>query len=160
MNSLVPNDSQEILDRLQQVSEEMDVELADLITEDANFEPVVGEWSIKDIVCHLRDAEQIWKQRVTRILEEDEPFLRAFNPDELATEHDYPSQDWNKAKEDYQYARQVNLDLFKSLEPAQWLKGGIHQERGHVTIRELIESLFTHTQEHLEQIRHARWLAK
>jgi hypothetical protein len=40
------------------------------------------------------------------------------------------------------------------------LKGAIHQERGHVTIRELAESLHTYTQTYLEQIRHDLWLAK
>src|SRR5437868_6025023 len=109
MEKLVPENSKELLLRLREISQELNAELMDLTDEDANFSPGEGEWSIKEVVCHLRDAEQIWYKRISRILQEDEPFLRAFNPDELATEHDYKSQNWVEVRTAFEQARTANL---------------------------------------------------
>jgi uncharacterized damage-inducible protein DinB len=150
----------ELLAKLAEVTEQILAEVRNLDNEDINFNQDVNDWTIKQIMAHLRDAERIWTERVSRILAEDEPFLRAFNPDELAEERDYQQQDWNEVLGGFEQARQNNLTVFQSLNSAQWLKGGIHQERGRISIQDIAAELVAHSEEHLEQIRHVCWLAK
>lgn len=151
---------QDILARLEEVSEELNTEVQELDDEDVNFNSDVDDWSVKQIMAHLRDAERIYGQRIKRILSEEEPFLQAFNPDELAEERKYQEEVWAEVRDTFQEARTANIELFRTLNPAQWLKGGIHQERGRITIRDIAQSLISHSEEHLEQIRHVSWLAK
>ena len=160
MDSLLPNNKTELLVSLREVTQELQTELNDTPPEEANFRPVQDEWSVKEIMCYLRDAEKIWNERLVRTIEEDEPYLQAFTPAELAHEDECKAADWEEVRVGFHTARLANLDILDRLEPAQWLKGAIHQERGHITITELAESLLTNTQTQLEQIKHTRWLAK
>jgi hypothetical protein len=160
MDKLVPENSQALISSLQEITEELSQEVSEVFEEDANFSPSETEWSVKEILCYLGDADRITTKRINVILNDDEPFLQAFNPDELAIEHDYKGTTWQEARSKFLEARQTNLQLLTSLEPILWLKGAIHQERGHVTIQELAESLQKYSQTYLEQIRHALWLAK
>jgi hypothetical protein len=160
MEKLVPENSKELLSSLQEITQELNDEIAEVFEEDANFCPSPNEWCVKEILCYLSDTDRITNKRINIILNDDEPFLQAFNPDELAIEHDYKGQNWDVARRNFLEARQANIKLLTSLQPIQWLKGAIHQERGHVTIQDLAESLNGYTRTYLEQIRHALWLAK
>lgn len=160
MDKLVPENSQALLSDLQEITAELNQEIEEVFEEDANFCPSETEWCVKEILCYLGDADHIMTKRINVILNEDEPFLQAFNPDELAVEHDYKGTTWQEARSRFLEARQKNITLLTNLEPLQWMKGAIHQERGHVTIQDLVESLKTYSQTYLEQIRHALWLAK
>ncbi len=160
MDTLVPGNNQELVTRLLGLNQEIGTEINDLFEEDANFQGAENEWGIKQIICHLRDAEQIYSERLRKMLGEDEPYLRAFNPDELAIENAYKEAKWEEVRKEYNAARQANLDILTALKPVQWLKGAIHQERGHITVHDIAEALVSHNENHLEQIRHVRWLAK
>ena len=160
MDKLVPENSKELLNSLQEITGDLTLEIQEVFEEDANFSPSETEWSVKEILCYLGDADRITTKRINVILNDDEPFLQAFNPDELAIEHDYKGTTWQEARSKFLEARQANLALLTSLQPIQWLKGAIHQERGHVTIEDLAETLQKYSQTYLEQIRHALWLAK
>lgn len=160
MDKLVTDNSKALLSDLQEITAELNQEIEEVFEEDANFSPSETEWSVKEILCYLGDADRITTKRIMLIMNEDEPFLQAFNPDELAKEHDYKGTNWQEARAGFLEARQKNLLLLTNLEPLQWLKGAIHQERGHVTIQDLAESLKMYSQTYLEQIRHALWLAK
>ena len=151
---------QDILTRLQELEQVVTAEVCELDNEEVNFNSDVKEWSVKQIIAHLRDAEQIYHERMQKILAEDEPFLRAFNPEELAEERNYQEENWEEVLKGFQANRARNLQLFQSLAPLQWQKAGIHQERGRITIHEIGESLVRHNEQHLEQIRHVSWLAK
>ena len=160
MEKLIPENSQALLSSLQEITQELNQEIAEVFEEDANFAPSATEWCVKEILCYLGDADRITTKRIVTIMNEDEPFLQAFNPDELAIEHDYKGTTWQEARSQFLEAREKNLVLLNSLEPIQWMKGAIHQERGHVTIQDLAESLKGYSQTYLEKIQHALWLAK
>lgn len=151
---------QDILAKLEEVSEQLSEEVRDLDNEDVSFNSDVDDWSVKQVVAHLRDAERIYAQRIKRILAEEEPFLQAFNPDELAEERKYQDEDWAEVRSAFEEARKANIEALHTLTPAQWLKGGIHQERGRINLRDIAQALVSHSEEHLEQIRHVSWLAK
>jgi len=140
MDKLVPENSKELISSLQEITGELTQEIEEVFEEDANFCPSETEWCVKEIICYLGDADRITTKRINIILNDDEPFLQAFNPDELAIEHDYKGTTWQEARTKFLEARQTNLQLLASLQPIQWLKGAIHQERGHVTIEDLAES--------------------
>ncbi len=144
---------QEVLTRLEEVTEQIVSEVSELDNGELNFNSDVDEWSVKQIVAHLLDAENIFHERIKKILAEEEPFLPT-------QEREPEDQDWETELTAFKAAREENLRMFRELEPDQWSKAGIHQERARITLRDIGELLITHNQEHLEQIRHVSWLAK
>jgi uncharacterized damage-inducible protein DinB len=160
IESLVPKNNQDLLLRLQEATKELTDELAAIPGDEAALVPVEGEWSVKEIVCHLRDAEKVWNDRLNRIVLEDEPFLQAFTPEELAAGQDYKDTKWEEARMAFETIRITNLDILQKLPQPDWLKGGVHEEHGHMNINDLAEALLGSTQTNLEKIRHVRWLAK
>ncbi len=160
MESLIPNNNQELLTNLQTVSKELIDEVTEIPAEEAALMPVAGEWSVLEIMCNLRDTEQIWNERLNQMIEDDEPFFEGLKPDELADHNDYKHANWEQARLSFETARNTNIEILQKLSPIDWLNGAIHQDRGHLTISQVAELLLTTTQSGLEQIRHVRWLAK
>ena len=46
----------------------------------------------------------------------------------------------------------MNLEMFARLTPDEWQRGGIHAERGRITVQSLARHVAGHDRNHLEQI--------
>jgi hypothetical protein len=139
--------------KLSELTQLLNREIEGLSPKLYEFKPAPQEWSVKEIICHMRDVDEIFHDRCVRMVEDDEPFLRSFNPDELAEEKGYSRQLWEEIRQEWDTNRERNLELFKGLGPLQWLKGAFHQERGHFNVLDVASALVRQTEEHLEQIR-------
>jgi uncharacterized damage-inducible protein DinB len=147
------------LKRLEELTAQLFGELEELSLKQIEFKPAPQEWSIKQVICHLRDVDRIFRERADKMLEEDEPFLRGFNPEELAEESGYSRSIWEEALTEFQKRRTENITFFRELRITQWLKRAIHQERGSIGMIDVIGSLITQSEMHLEQIRNNKKLA-
>jgi hypothetical protein len=61
-------------------------------------------WSILKIVCHLRDYQELFIERVRRMVEEDRPVLTAYDAaarEALVTQNRYAEQNLRAVFEDY-----------------------------------------------------------
>ena len=109
-------------------------------------------WSIIEIVCHLKDFNEIFLNRAKMMLNEDHPELPGYDHEQMAIDKDYQSQDLA-----YTYLELVNkrkefVDFFKSLDEDQWQRSGIHPERGHFTMLDALLQVGLHETDHIEQI--------
>lgn len=150
----------DIITGLEEVTAAMDTAVSHITVVEATFSPGLDEWDIRENIAHLRDLEEIFYARCQLVLSENEPGLRAFNQDELAQAHKYHDADWTEVLAAFQAARRQNLEFLGRLTPEQWERAGIHEETGHLTIREMAEHLLNHNRTHLEEIEHVSWLAK
>src|SRR4051794_18203618 len=55
--------------------------LAGLTEEEALFRPTPSDWSVKEVVCHICDAERIFAYRALRFARGDETPLPGFSQD-------------------------------------------------------------------------------
>jgi len=70
---------QEIPDVLRALPRQIE-ELVQGLSEDALcWRPSPHEWSIKEVCCHLRDFSEIGGERISHMLSEDDPLLRAYD---------------------------------------------------------------------------------
>ena len=53
----------------------------------------------------------------------------------------------------FRLLREANLKMFAQLTPEQWDRGGVHAERGKLTVRSLCRHMAAHDINHIEQIR-------
>ena len=132
-------------------------------------------WAPKEIVCHLRDVEELFLVRFQTILAvEDPPILtlsatpealarwgiggeigHPLDPDRWAEERQYSRSDGLEALQAFGRRRREVLRLLDGLEPGQWRRGGIHLARGRMELAEWVASLAGHDDNHLAQLRRA-----
>ena len=109
-------------------------------------------WSIIEIVCHLRDFDEIFYNRARMMLESEYPQLPAFDHEALAIERAYQAQTLADAYGALRASRQRFMAFFKSLTAADWERGGVHPERDNFTMTDAVMQVGLHDLDHLEQI--------
>lgn len=109
-------------------------------------------WTATEVVCHLRDFDGFFQERVRRMVAEDYPALAGYDHERLAVEHAYNSRDVHQVYGDLVASRRGFMELFRSLDEAQWQRSGIHPERGRFTLYDALLQVGQHDALHLEQI--------
>jgi hypothetical protein len=114
-------------------------------------------WSIAEVVCHLRDAEEIGLQRTTAMRDQDTPTIVGYDQELLARERDYRHADVHAALSAFSAFREKYIALLASLQPEEWDRAGEHTEVGCITIFSMAVHKSSHDAIHCAQI--ARQLA-
>lgn len=109
-------------------------------------------WTTLEIICHLRDFNDIFFARARMILEQDNPALPGYDHEAMVIERRYNQQDVTAIMADFKEKRAVFADFFRALEPEEWGRAGIHPERGPFTLTNAVMQAGLHDVEHLEQI--------
>jgi hypothetical protein len=115
-------------------------------------QPAPGRWSVAQILAHLADVELVIGYRVRTILGAPGSPLQAFDQDKWAQAMSYAKLDPRKSLERFSALRKANLDLLKSLSPAQWKYHGMHAERGEESIETIARLNAGHDLNHLKQV--------
>ncbi len=114
--------------------------------------PVSNEWSLTEILCHLRDTErEVNMPRLRMMLELDEPFIPARDTDSWAVERDYKNQDATQAMQGFTHARVQTVDLLRSLTD-EWKRKARHAIFGPTDLQELVKFMVEHDKLHIRQI--------
>ncbi|MBI3455288.1 MAG: DinB family protein [Candidatus Rokubacteria bacterium] len=117
--------------------------------------PDAKNWAAKEILCHLRDTEELYAVRAqTMLVMEDPTFLRA-DPDRWAAERQYLRNDAAEALAAFRVRRQESLDFFKKLSPADLQRSCTHPAYGRITIDQIVGLLAWHDDNHLDQLKRA-----
>jgi hypothetical protein len=107
-------------------------------------------WTCVEVVCHLRDFEEISLRRVRLILEQEQPSLPLFDVPGLAA--GYAGQELATVLAQRTALRAEILALLAGLPEAAWERVGVHPTLGAWTVREMGIKLAAHDVDHLEQI--------
>ena len=88
-----------------------------------------GGWGVVEIIPHLRDWEEIYLDRATRILNEDRPALPGFDDTLWSIERDYRGQDPYETFADFAALRGELVALLQAATPetmgARWHPRGV-----------------------------------
>ncbi len=114
-----------------------------------------GGWGVVENVCHLRDWEEVFLDRVRAVIERDDAELPAFDDELWAIEHDYRGDDPRRALATFQDHRRKVVRLLEELPQERWARRARHEVQGELTLRRLVEQMLRHDDEHLAQIREA-----
>lgn len=109
-------------------------------------------WSVIEVLCHLRDFDEIFHRRALKMLELDQPQLPAYDHEAMAIERDYQSQSVADAYGAFKKSRERFLEFFEELSAGQWTRGGVHPERGSFSMTDALMQVSAHDLDHLEQI--------
>ena len=116
--------------------------------------PFPDEWSLTEVVCHLRDTElEIHLPQIQTILTQEDPFLPAADNDAWAIERKYNKQDIAEALAGFISARLESLDLLKGLAEEQWLRKARHAIFGPSTLHDIVQFMVQHDVLHVRQFK-------
>jgi len=132
-------DKDRILWNMKSLPNELEDLLKDLDEETLRWRPIPHKWSIKEIMCHLRDMErEAYLARYRKMIAEDNPFLPNVDQDRLAAERDYINQDARDALDEFKWLRAETVKTLESAQPQAWSRPGTHEADGPMTIEQLV----------------------
>ena len=118
--------------------------------------PADGAWSAKEVVCHLRDAEEHLSGWMQMILAMQEPTLvESGTAARWAEDRQYHRQHAGAAWDAFGRRRDETLAMLRELAPAQWERGGRHARRERMTVNDLVSLIAWHDDNHLDQLARA-----
>jgi hypothetical protein len=112
----------------------------------------VDGWTALEILCHLRDFDEIFYRRAKSMIEQDNPTFKAYDHEAMVTERAYNAQDPNQVVASFRRHRAEFIAFFEGLSEEQWARSGTHPERGHFTMLDAVAQVATHDVNHLEQM--------
>jgi hypothetical protein len=132
-----------------------------LATQQWTRRPAEKEWSLTEILCHLRDVDsEVNLPRLEKITTEDAPFIAGMATDPWAEERDYFHQSGPEALALFIQNRSQITALLDQLDPAGWQRIARHAIFGPTTLEELIRFITTHDIVHMRQGYQTRLAAK
>ena len=132
-------DKDQLLSNLKSLPNELEDLLKDLDEETLRWRPIPNKWSVKEIMCHLRDMERLaYLARYRRILTEDNPLLLSVDQDKIAIETDYINQDAKAALEEFKRLRWETIQTLEGAPTDAWCRGGTHSTDGPMTVEQLV----------------------
>ena len=126
--------------------------IAGLTREQLNAFPVPGTWSIQQIVMHMMDSDLIASDRMKRVAAEDHPTLIGYNETAFGQKLFYDQLDPQLACEIFAKNRQMTTEILRRLPAESFARTGHHNERGEVTLTDLVETYADHLDHHLKFI--------
>ena len=145
--------STDLLDAFRAAPEMLSVLLAGCTAEEARGARGGDEdWSVVEVVCHLRDAEERALERMRAMRDEDDPFIPSYDQEQWARERNYQGQDLHEALNAYARIKRQHLAELEALPAEAWERTGRHQEQGTITITNQTLHMVAHDIMHAAQI--------
>jgi hypothetical protein len=158
------------LSRLQHTPDELEQTIAGKSAAELSRRPEPHSWAAKEIVCHLRDVEELFQIRFHTVVALGErrilvlgasakdlapwriggPIGHPLDPARWAEERrQYLRNDSGEALAAFRRRRSEVLALLQSLSPVEWERGGIHLSQARLTLADWV------ARNHVDQLRRA-----
>jgi hypothetical protein len=132
-------------------------------------------WSAKELVCHLRDIEELCILRFHTMLVMDDPLVFVagapppdperwgiagavpfpLDPERWNSDRQYLRNDAREALAAFRRRRSEVLAFFAALTPAQWRRGSMHPVHGRINFEAWTAAMAAHDDNHVDQLRRA-----
>lgn len=110
-------------------------------------------WTVVEVLCHLRDYDEVFLQRATLTMQGDYPGLPNPDPDQLATERRYNDQKPEEVIAAWSANREAFLGLLRGISSEdEWEQAGLHPRRGRFTLHDQLLLASWHDMNHIEQM--------
>jgi hypothetical protein len=117
--------------------------------------PDEKNWAGVEVICHLRDAEEMFGGRFEMFLAMDDVKLLPVDTDRVALDRQYLRCDAGEAIDAFRRRRAETLTMLRKLTPEQWKRGGTHPQRGRMTFEDFATLIAWHDDNHLDQLKRA-----
>lgn len=109
-------------------------------------------WTVLDIMCHLRDYEDIFRERGELMMADIIPTYPVYDHIAMVVEREYHAQILLEVLADFAASREKTAVFFTNLTESDWQRIGNHVEHGTYTMVSLAAHIVWHDSNHIEQI--------
>jgi hypothetical protein len=124
---------------------------AELAEEQLRWSPSKKDWSIVEVLAHLRACTEIWSLSIYAMLTEDKPILPLLDERRWAKAARYASFEFQPSFQIFCLQRQELLAVLKTLDLETWARSATIEGRNHTVFRQS-RRMALHETEHLDQI--------
>lgn len=101
------------------------LELVHAIPEEkVDFRYADGKWTIRELLCHIIDAERIFTYRALRFARNDKTPLSGFEENDYAPQANASGRSLQKIAAEMAHLRSATIDLFESFTPEMLIRKG------------------------------------
>jgi len=110
------------------------------------------DWSLMELICHLRDTErEIHHMQIRLFRDQNEPFIPRPDTSVWASQRDYLHEDGALALKEFIDARRETFDLLKNMAKEDWERKARHAIFGPTNFLEVISFVADHDRMHIQQ---------
>ncbi|MDP1547636.1 MAG: DinB family protein [Anaerolineales bacterium] len=110
------------------------------------------EWTLTELICHLRDTEREIHHMQIRLFEEKvEPFIPRPDTGVWASQRDYLHEDGASALAEFNQARCETVSMLKNMDSGGWQRKARHAIFGPTTFLEVVGFMAEHDRMHIHQ---------
>lgn len=140
------------LARLRQTPDEVAMLLEGLTEAQLSQAPADGGWAARNVLMHLRDAQDVLAFRLDLFMKEEHPALESKAVWTWAANEQERPPTVLEIFGTYRASRANTVDKLAQLPLADWWRTGRHEEFGIVTLRQQVSYFAAHELTHLAQI--------
>jgi len=119
----------------------------------ATVRPSSGGFALVEHIWHLAELEtEGFQVRLNRLATERAPWLPDFDGDRLASERGYLARSVAAGVRAFTRARAATVRALGRVRGTAWLRGGIQDQVGYVTLGELPERILAHDKSHAGEL--------
>jgi hypothetical protein len=126
--------------------------LGDLPGELLHWKPQPDRWSVSEVLAHLAALEQVYAERVQRMVAEDSPLLAKYDLAGATARGDYSHGSAGENLAHFTRTRRSTLAMLKGLPASAGARTGVHSELGTITLAHMLNEWAHHDLGHLRQI--------
>jgi hypothetical protein len=150
----------ELIERYAHEGEKISLAIRGLTREDMQTVPPpelpkLGKWTIQQVVIHLLDSDLIAADRMKRVIAEDNPTLIGYDENKFAANLFVEEQSTEDATTIVSLNRLNFARVLRKLPESAFARSGTHNERGRMTLLDLLKTYTNHLEHHLSFI-HAK----
>ena len=109
-------------------------------------------WSVVEVICHLRDAEEEALSRMLLMRDNTHPMIVAYDQELWARERKYHEASLREVLAAFNRFRVQHVTELAQLSPQEWERSGQHEEQGSITISSHTLHIVCHDALHAAQI--------
>ncbi len=110
------------------------------------------DWSLTELICHLRDSErEIHHMQIALFKEQNEPFIPRPDTSVWASQRDYLHENGALALKEFNDARRETINQLKNISAEGWERNARHAIFGPTNFLEVISFIADHDRMHIQQ---------
>ena len=110
------------------------------------------DWSVVEVMCHMRDAEEVALNRMRAMRDQDNPSIAGYDQEGWAVARNYAASDLREALDAFVALRAQHVSELEALAKEDWDRTGEHSEYGSITIMSHALHMANHDVAHAAQL--------
>jgi hypothetical protein len=146
------NQKASVLDALPQTPEILRTRIEGLSAEKLRERVAPDEWTVQEIIAHLRDANELITWRLDKMLVEENPTFAFASVNERVAQRNYNALDVEQVLDEFTRERAAIVARLENLTPYEWARRATHLTYGERDVAGQLRIFVDHDAEHLNQL--------